>query len=203
MTTEYEIQDEEKPDPVLTALKAIQEEQVKQNNRLGYLQRQVETRPQGQPADPALLREIASLRTQITSQALASMNEEEQRDYYKKQAEDIAPLNAEFCDAAGIDMTPEMKKHLDTEIAMEIHPHTGAVNPASYLKEAQQYMRAQHKIQQEAQAKTSPAEEAGEALGDGSRGAGVSTKRTPTWAQAQKITKVSDLSDEAYEALIK
>ncbi len=236
MVTENTIQDgvettpEAAPDPVLTELKAIRENQTKLDNRLGYLQRKIDNTPQGQSIDPALSRQVAEIQRDLAEQRLSSMTDDEQIAYYKKQAEEASkntppaaiPLSDgrlkaivddfyqaevvdiinDYCQDAGIDLTPAMKSYLDNQIPLDINRYTGQPDPTSYLKAAQKYLRDQQKAKTEAATKTTPAEEAGATLGDGTRSSGGRGKGM-TWAQAQKIKSVNDLTDEEYFAIIK
>lgn len=214
------------PDPILTEIRAVRETQDKLANRLGFLQRKLDTLPQGQPADPSLLKQVSDIQRELTESRLANMTDEEQRDYYKGLAEQksvsaqplsenrlagivntyhaerLVPLIDKYAQAGGINVTDEMRKHLNNNIAVDIDPYTGKVDPTQYMQDAMDYLTEQHIKQVAAQTKNTPAEDAGAALGDGSRSSGGTPRKVRTWAQAQKLTNVKDMSDEEYEAIL-
>lgn len=199
---EAEATETQAPDPVLTILKEIQGKQTTLENRVGYLLREAETaKRQGQPFDPALHAKIDQLNKELTANKLADMDAEQQRDYYKTQAEaaeakasqgtaplsqqqieaiggryfqeEAVPMIEDFCEAGGINLTKEMWDYINT-VTLHVDTMTGTAKPAQFNRDVAAYLKQQQKLQQAAAKKTTPAEEAADALGDGARGGGNS-----------------------------
>ena len=218
----------DKLDLLLAEIKGIKDTQGKLENRLGFALRKLDGQPEGR-SDPALVSQVAQIQKELESQRVAMMSDEERAEHYRAQADiaerkaaqgvapipedrlkilfankyegEVMPVLEEWCQDAGIDLTPARQKHLST-FQLPINMYTADVDATGFLKKAFEYLRGDHKAQLDAAKRTTPADDAGPTLGDGTRSAGGSRQKLPTWEEAHKLAQAGELSDEMLAKLV-